>query len=143
MTTISDVRRGIAYAIQNGLVSASYPQGLRVEEYVRDTLTGPCAEVHRREFDPRLIFSEVKSEYQFVVRVYSPLTTDRWSQEFLDDLSEVNGQTSLIRAVQDGDNWPADVTIDYAQVTRVGEIVAVQREAEAYLMVEFDVEAVW
>ena len=43
MATIADARRVIAYAIQNGLVSTSYPEGLRVDEYVRDNFSPPCA----------------------------------------------------------------------------------------------------
>jgi sporulation protein YlmC with PRC-barrel domain len=46
-------------------------------------------------------------------------------------------------AVQDDDNWPADVTVDYVEVTRVGEIVVVLREEVPYLMVEFDIEVVF
>jgi hypothetical protein len=49
----------------------------------------------------------------------------------------------LTMAVQDTDNWPSDVTLDYVEVTRIGEIVAVIREEVPYLMVEFDIEVVF
>jgi hypothetical protein len=143
VATIADARRVIAYAIQNGLVSTSYPEGLRVDEYVRDNFSPPCAEVHRREYDPRMVFSQAKAPYQFTVRVYAGRTHEQWSQVFLDDLCDINTETSLTMAVQDTDNWPSDVTLDYVEVTRIGEIVAVIREEVPYLMVEFDIEVVF
>jgi hypothetical protein len=77
------------------------------------------------------------------VRVYAGRTHEQWAQVFLDDLSDINTETSLTMAVQDTDNWPSDVTLDYVEVTRIGEIVAVLREEVPYLMVEFDIEVVF
>ena len=134
MTTIAQVRQGLADAITAGT-------GLRGEAIVHDSINAPCFEVVRKEMDPRMIFSGAKAQYQFTVRVFQGRTSVIAAQEAIDDLCEINGDGSLLQAVETSSNW--DITIDYAEVTRIGETGGAERGGIEYLMVEFDVEVVW
>jgi hypothetical protein len=134
MTTVAQVRDGLAEAITNGC-------GLRASGYVLDTIAAPCAHVFRREMDPRLVFSKAKAEYRFGVRVFVGRIAEKPAQQRLDELTEASGAGSLVVAVEDSDNWP--VTVDYAVVTLIGEPQQVTVADEVFLAVDFDVEVVF
>lgn len=136
MTTVADVRDGMAQAITNGC-------GLRVVPYVTDSVPAPCAVISRSEMDPRMVFAKASAAYQFNVRVYVGRIAEKASQKKLDELAEATGTGSLVVAVEDGDNW-TDGLVDYASVTRIGEIPQVALIAdEAYLTTDFDIEVVF
>lgn len=135
MATIAQVRTALASAVTDGT-------GLRAEPLVLDSVNAPVAEVVRRPMDPRYIFSGTKANYALTVRVYWPRTAERTAQEGLDRLCEIQGPGSMVAAVEDGANWPDDL-VDYAQVVRVGAVLAVERGGVEYLVVDFDVEVVW
>lgn len=134
MTTVWEVREALANAVTDGC-------GLRCQFYVPDQMVAPIAVVSRRAFDPRYVFSEAKAAYQFTVTVYVDRTADRTAQKTLDDYCELSGSGSVIAAIQDGDLWSVDV--DYAQVTQVGEVVAVAVSESQFLAVALDVEVVF
>jgi len=134
MTTIAEVRGGLARAIYAGT-------NLRTDPLTLDSVNAPCAQVFRAEMDPRMIFSGAKAQYQFTVRVFMGRASEIAAQEAIDDLCEINGATSLLQAVETSDNW--DVTIDYAQVVRIGETGIANIGGVEYLMAEFDVEVVF
>jgi hypothetical protein len=76
------------------------------------------------------------------VTIYTPRAADRAAQNLLDDWVELSGATSVIAAIQDGDNWQ-NVAVDYAQVVNVSEVQAVSVDTAEYLAVRLDVEVVW
>jgi hypothetical protein len=136
MTTVSGVRQQIADIIDDSI------EGLRASAIVPDQMTGPIAVVSRRAFDPRFVFSGAKSTYELMVTIYTPRAADRAAQNLLDDWVELAGATSVIAAIQNGDNW-SNVTVDYAQVINVSEVQAVSVDSADYLSVRLDVEVVF
>jgi hypothetical protein len=136
MTTVSEVREELAGIIDDNI------EGLRGSAIVPDQMVGPIAVVSRRAFDPRYVFSGERAQYEFTVTIYTPRAADRAAQNLLDDWVELTGATSVIAAIQDGDNWQ-NVTVDYAQVVNVSEVQAVSVDTAEYLAVRLDVEVVW
>ena len=136
MTTVSEVREEIAGIIDDNI------DGLRGSAIVPDQMVGPIAVVSRRAFDPRYVFSGAKSQYEFTVTIYTPRAADRAAQNLLDDWVELSGDTSVIAAIENGDNWQ-NVTVDYAQVVNVSEVQSVSVDTAEYLAVRLDVEVVW
>jgi hypothetical protein len=135
VTTVRQVRTALAEAITAGC-------GLRAFPYVADTIPAPCAQVFRREMDPRMVFSKAKASYQFGVRVFWPRAAEVNAQQKLDEFTEATGAGSLVGAIEDGDNWTVDV--DYASVILIGETQTVTTVAgEEFLTVDFDVEVVF
>lgn len=135
-TTIATVRDTIRQAIETGT-------GLRTFAWVQDQIVAPCAHVAPLEFDPRLVLSQSKAAYMFQVRVYvSRAAAVEQNQKLLDEYREISGDRSILAAVQDGSHWPGSI-VDYCQVTRIGEVLAVDYGGVPYLTVEFDLEVVW
>lgn len=158
MPTVSDVRDSLAAAITAGT-------GLRATALVQDVLVAPIAVVSRRAFDPRLVFSQSKTAYQFTVTVYADRTDERSAQQQLDDWVDVVGIRDLL--LETGDNWLLEdgsltsaesfpsvvlaiqddalwgVTVHYAQVTRIGEVQAVIIGESNYLAIELEIEVVF
>lgn len=135
MPTVNEVRQGLADAITDGV-------GLRAAHQWQDTLSAPIAVVTRRSFDPRYVFSGQRAAYQFLVTIYADRTNERAAQKLLDDYCELSGETSVIAAIQDGDNW-TNVAVDYAQVTQVSEVQSVAVSESQFLAVSLDVEVVF
>ena len=137
MTTIAEVRDGMAYAITKGC-------GLRCLSYVADTIPAPCAVISREEMDPRMVFGKASAVYNFNVRVFVGRVAEKASQKKLDTLTEATGTGSLVAAVEDDTNWPSDVTVQYASVTRIGVVPQTAAVAdETFLSVDFDIEVVF
>lgn len=144
MTTIADVRYGLATAVSEGTKTPNRPFGVHCDEYLQDlALNPPYAEIVRREMDPRYVFSGAKAQYQFTVRTYWPVTNERAAQVEMDELCDPLSTEGIVAAVEDETNWPSTVTVDYAQVVLVGEQVVVERAGVPYFMVPFDVEVVF
>lgn len=135
MPTVQEVRQALSDAITDGV-------GLRAAPMWQDTFTAPIAIVTRREFDPRLVFTGTTASYEFTVTIYADRTNERTAQVLLDDYCELDGSGSVVAAIQDEANWP-NVTVDYAQVTRVGEVQSVAQGESQYLAVALDVEVVF
>ena len=136
MTTIADVRDGMAQAITNGC-------GLRCVPYVTDSIPAPCAVISRQEMDPRMVFGKANAAYQFNVRVFVGRVAEKASQQKLDTLTEPSGSGSLVAAVEDEANWTANL-VHYASVTRIGLVPQTVAVAdETFLSVDFDIEVVF
>ena len=133
MTTVAAVRDDIA-AILNA-------KTIRAIGWMPDAIPAPCVVVSRREMDPRMVFSEAKAAYQFLLRVYVPRTSERAGQDQLDEWCEPTGSTSIMAALQTGSNWTQ--TVDYAVVTSIGEVFETARADEVFLAVDIEVEVVW
>ena len=134
MTTRKDVRVALASAVQTGA-------GVRAIGWIPDSIPAPCATVGFREMDPRMVLSGAKSTYQMLVRLWAPRNETRTAQDLLDDWCEPSGSLSVIEAIETGANWSQ--TIDYAQVTSIGELREQVRADDVYLTVDLEVEVVW
>lgn len=133
MTTIADVRQSIAQCVET--------TGLRCSAYITDQRNPPCAQVLRKEYDPRFVFSAAKTTYLFTVLVFAARAAEVVSAKQLDGYGEPDGVGSLTAAIQNSDNW--DVTVDFAQVIQVGAETVMEIGGQQFLVVELDVEVVW
>ncbi len=138
MTTIADVREQMA------LIARTNVEGLNGGfAYLADALVNlPAAHIARPAYDPRLVFSEVKQQYQFQWVVYVPRTLDQQGQKLLDEFAEPSGTTSIVEALQTSDNW-GSVTVDYASVTNVSATQETEIAGVPYFVLVVDVEVVW
>jgi hypothetical protein len=134
MTTIADVRQSLADAVATVVPMAT--------AYLQDVQHVPSAQIMRKQMTPSMVFGDTKQVYLFGVLVYANRTIEANGQEWLDQVCEMTGASSLKAAIEQSSNWAA--TVDYAKVTNVGQTQLVQFDSGAqYLMVEFDVEVVW
>lgn len=115
--------------------------GLRALGYADDTIMPPQAQVFTREFDPRMVFGNSKRTFLLGVRVFVRRTDARSAQKSLRALMEPTGPTSITATIENEDLW--SVTIDYAEVTSVGQPFEVETPTEIYWAVDFDVDVVW
>jgi hypothetical protein len=115
--------------------------GLRALAYVDDQINPPQAHVTTREFDPRMILGDSKREFQLGVRVFVRRTDPRTAQKQLRGFMEPSGTGSVRAAIEDEDNW--NVTVDYAEVTNIGEPFEAETANDVYWAVDFDVDVVW
>lgn len=134
MTTTAEVREALA-------IAGSYC-GREVKPYLGSTITSGSGYVLRREFDPRMVFSEAKSMRPFMVRFYLNAASPESAQQDIDALCDITGTESFVAAIQNGTNWPDDL-VDYAQVVNVGEINDSTVDGTNYFTVDFDIEVVW
>jgi len=132
--TIADVRDGLARVLET-------IDGWRAGPYLGDQVNPPCFKIARPAFDPRMVFGGSKASHTFRVHAYASRGATDTHERLLDELCELSGTGSVIAAVQDGTNWP--VTVDYAQVTQVGEVGISEIAGVEYLVVNFDIEVVW
>lgn len=132
--SIEDVRGGLADAVKNGA-------GLRCTPYMVSDVNPPCAMVDRRAMDPRLVLDPSKSAYPFRVVVFAGNISGTAAQKAIDKYCATTGAESVKAAIEDGDNWSAQV--DYAQVVLIGDSQERTVGANTYLTVEIDVEVVW
>lgn len=132
--TIADVRDGLATALET-------IDGWRAGAYVGDMINPPCFKVARPAFDPRMVFGGAKATHTFRVHAYTSRGATEANEKALDALCELSGSGCVIAAVQTGTNWP--ITVDYAQVTQVGEVGLAEIAGVEYLTVPFDIEVVW
>jgi hypothetical protein len=108
-----------------------------------DTVPAPCAVIFREEMDPRMVFSKASAVYNFNVRVFVGRVAEKAAQQKLDTLTEATGDGSLVAAVEDEANWPANL-VQYASVTRIGAVPQSAAVAdETFLSVDFDIEVVF
>lgn len=135
MPTVTEVRNGLADAINTGMA-------LRTSPLVLDSMVPPIAVVARAPFDPRYVFTQSKAAYPFYVRLYAGRADERSAQEKLDEWTDLTGDDSVIAAIQDSANWTA-VDVDYAVVTNISEVQTAAIGESVYLTVELSVEVVF
>lgn len=115
--------------------------GLRSLGYADDTINPPQAQVYTREYDPRMVFGNNKRTFMLGVRVFVRRTDPRSAQRALREFMEPTGSTSVTATIENEALWP--VTVDYAEVTSIGQPFEVETPAEIYWAVDFDVDVVW
>lgn len=135
MTTIAEVRDGLAHAIST--------TGLRTMAYMSSSIPHPCCHVRPDGYDPRMVLGRAKAEYTFTATVFVGPAAERSAQKRCDLIREAWGNESIVQAVEDATNWPSDVELDYAAVTFVGEPTEVVIAEEKLMIVEFDIEVVF
>ena len=136
MTTFADVRDNLA-TICSGIT------GWTGSGYVGDSVNANVIKVTSPAFDPRMVLSGGKCRHTFRAIAYAPRTAGEYSEQALDVLRDVTGTGSLLVAVQNGSNWT--VTVDYAQVTEIGEVqlTTFGQDTTEYLTCPFLIEVVW
>lgn len=134
MPDINEVCEGLATA-------AAAVSGLRTLPYVSSQVTPPQAQVFTRPYDPRLVFGDSKSTYLLGVRVIVKAANERTAQRSLRSFMEPTGPTSVRAAVEDEDNW--EPTVDYVEVTEIGQPFELDVGSEIYWAVDIDVDVTW
>jgi len=138
MTTITAVRANLA-EICNNIDGGWYGQAHVVEQ-----MNPGCIVVSRPSFDPRMVLSLAKVEYNFRLVAYASRAGGEASEDVLDYLCAMTGPGSLIEAVQESDNWTE--TVDYAEVVLIGETQVVTYGDDTvtqYLACPFDIKVVF
>lgn len=134
MTTLAEVRDGLAEAIQTGT-------GLRTMSYLGSSIPHPCCQIDSLGYDPRMVLGRAKASFEFVAVVYVGPVSERSSQQRCDRLREPQGDESIVTAVESLPTFVAGV--DYGVVTRVGDAREVILAEETLLRVEFEIEVVF
>lgn len=134
MTTIAEVRDGIAQAITEGT-------GLRTMSYVSSSVPHPCAYVRFGPYDPRLVLGRGTVEYQVFVTVFLGPVSERAVSLRADRIREMTGDESIVAALESTTLLPAGV--HYATVTMVGAPEEAVVAEEALMTVEFEIEVVF
>lgn len=134
-TTIADVRGILKTCVET-------VTGLRAYSKIQDSINAPCAHIVPLEFEPFMVVGGSKTVYPFQIRVYTARAPSDQNQALLDGFRETSGTTSITAAVQLSTNW-GSVVLDYAKVTRVGEVGVAEVSGVPYLYLELDVEVVF
>jgi hypothetical protein len=132
--TIAAVRSALAGAVET-------ISGIRAIDYIPDQVNPPQAVVFRNTIDYDLVYGRGADEYHFTVRVYVGRTSERKAQEFLDELCEPSGATSLKTVVEA--NATLAALVDYARVRTAGVLQVATVADVDYLACDFDVEIVY
>ena len=115
--------------------------GLRAKGYADDQINPPEAHVYTRDFDPRMVFGNSKRTFLLGVRLFVKRTDARSAQRALRGYMEPTGPTSILAAIENEDLW--EITVDYAEVTNIGQPFELEQPAELYWAVDIDVDVVW
>jgi hypothetical protein len=125
----------------DGLANAAAESGLRCLPYISSQVTPPQAQVFTRAYDPRLVFGDSKSTYLLGLRVIVRTVNERTAQQQLRDFMEPTGSTSVRAAIEDSDNW--EPTVDYVEVTEIGQPFELEVGTEIYWAVDIEVDITW
>lgn len=134
MPDINDVCEGLANA-------ASAVSGLRTLPHISAQVTPPQAQVYTRAYDPRLVFGDSKSMHLLGLRVIVRAVDERTAQRSLRSYMEPSGSTSVRAAIEDDGNW--EPTVDYVEVTEIGQPFELEVGAETYWAVDLEVDITW
>lgn len=115
--------------------------GLKAKGYVDTTIAPPEAQVYTRPFDPRMVFDTSPSEYQLGLRVFVKASDVRAAQRALREFMSPVGASSIRAALENEDNWPADV--HDVVVTQIGQPFEFDAGNTAYWYVDFDLTVTW
>ena len=113
MTTIVQIRDELAAVIDN-------ISGWRTKAFLAEGVDAPVIKISRPAFDPRMVFQQAKQVATFQAKAYVSRGTGESGERQLEALAELTGSGSLAAMVQNGSNW--SITVDIAQVTRIGQI---------------------
>lgn len=135
MSDIPTLRTAVATAVAT-------ISGLRTSAKVPDQISPPIAVVYRKDITYDLNFAQPGSDsgttYAFGVVVYGGRAAERSTQDYLDNLCESTGSTSIKSAIESNAalhalcNWALVRSAGETQVSTIGQV--------DYLSVEFTVE---
>lgn len=125
----------MAEALQTAL--ATIP-GLRVVEYIPDSLNPPMAMVSLNSVQYHNTFGIGSPQYNFVVSVIVARSSDRIAQRRLSEFVAPTGAQS-IKASIEKDITLCD-TVQTCQVISAGEIISINVNDVIFLVVEFAVQ---
>ena len=131
VATVSQVSQALRTALQA-------VQGLRVVEYIPDSLNPPMATVGVDTVNYHGAFRGGNPTYLFTVSVVVARASDRIAQKRLDDYLSYDGPNS-IRAAIEADTSLCE-TVQTCQVTTGGNITNINVQDVIYLAVDFNVE---
>ena len=134
MANIHEVCEALAGAVGN-------VPGLRTLSYIDNQANPPQAQVYTRAFDPRMTFGDTKRMYLLGVRVIVRAADARTAQQSLRLFCEPSGSTSVRAAIENETYWPE--TVDYAEVTEIGQPFELETASEIYWAVDIDVDVTW
>lgn len=134
-TTLAQVRVALADVI-------GYVAGTPASPYLVDSFTTPSFQLWAAEYDPRMVFDRAKVTVPFRARVFVGRTAEIDAQKLVDLYRDPDGPRSIVAAVEDEDNWPADL-IDTAYVTLVGEPAVATIADHEYLTCDFEIEVIF
>jgi len=121
--------------------AAATVDGLRAKAYVDDKINPPEAQVFNRAFDPRMTLGgSPKRPVGLGLRVFVKRLDLKAAQIKLRGFMEQTGSTSVLAALEDDTNWPADT--DYVEVVGIGAPFETSTGDATYLAVDFDVDVV-
>jgi hypothetical protein len=134
MPTIREVREALALSV-NGL------EGIRSKQRVTDQVNAKQATVYRKAWTYDDVqhgpYETGASTLRFGVVLYAPRAAERASQDWLDDLAEPAGDTSLKQYMESDATLAA--LVDFVVVTDIDEVKVVAYENTEYLSEEFTV----
>ena len=113
-------------------------QGLRVVEYIPDSLNPPMATVGADTVTYHGAFGAGNPVYQFTVAVVVARASERMAQKRLDDFLSYDGPLSIREALE-ADSTLCDI-VQTCQVVSGGNITNINVNDVVYLSVEFAVE---
>lgn len=123
----------VADALRNALKQI---QGLRVYEYIPDTINVPMAMVNLEEATYHRAFGGGDVNYRFMVTVIVGRVSERVAQSRLDDFLSYSGPQSIRQAIEAiSDECGVQTLI----VERAGNIQPVTVQESVYLAVDFTV----
>jgi hypothetical protein len=125
----------VAEALRNALAEID---GLRVSEFIPDSLNPPLATVAIDEVQYHTAFGHNNPRYTYTVAVIVARSSDRIAQRRLDGYLSATGSQS-VRAAIEKDPTLCD-TVQTCQVTLGGNVVTLTVNDVVYLFVEFTVE---
>lgn len=127
--SLADIREALAAAVSNVV---------ECTPYVTDQVNTPQGVIVRREVTYKRSF-DGESRYQFTISVYATRSPE-YGQQFLDELVEPEGPTSLKEAVESDAGVGA--AAHYATVNTASPVLERVVGETTYLAVDFDVEVV-
>lgn len=135
MTVVTaDVRMALASAITAGT-------GLQCDPYVMDHVNAPCVMLGRNEMDPRFVFSATKNSFNFRVTLFVSRQSEVAAQQAIDLYADPLSASGIRQAIENSALWT--VSVDYAQVNKIGPVREIESAGVIYMSVDFDVEVVW
>lgn len=135
MTTFADIRTNLALAVET--------VGLQCEPYLSPQINPPCAQIARLASSPDLVFTEATQVNRFSIRIYVAAAVEDEGQELLDEYLDRDGALSVSAAVEDGDNWPSALGVDYCKLIERGEPGWVEIAGATYIVADIEVEVCW
>jgi hypothetical protein len=136
VTTLQDIREQLATIVEL--------TGLRCEPYLSDQVNTPCAQIGRLPMTPDLVFGETTQIARLYIEVLVSRAAERQAQQLLDEYLDRSGDLSIATKIEDGDNWPSALGVDYCKLISWGATTASTDNAGGdFISARIEVEVCW